>query len=117
MTKVEDYAGTWYDNFEELEKEKPSLAKELLDQFDRGKWQENQLLVCESIEDYAYYELTDGWYANKHFNQENYNGAPNPLSFINLKALGLQLTRMWDEGFYYLSKNNLVAENSWGCWD
>ena len=86
MQVCEDYAGVWYDNFAELEKDNPSLAKELLEAFDNGKWQKTQLFVYESLEDYAYYELTDGWYADKHLDQKDYNGAPNPIDFIDLKG-------------------------------
>ena len=64
MQVCEDYAGVWYDNFTELKKDNPSLAEELVEEFGDGQWQENQLFVYESLEDYAYYELTEGWYAD-----------------------------------------------------
>lgn len=115
MQVCEDYAGVWYDNFTELEKENPSLAKELLEAFDNGEWQKTQLFVYESLEDYAYYELTDGWYAALGMTgRTDYHGAPDPLDFIDLKALGLQLSRTWDESCHYLTKNNWVVETDEG---
>ena len=34
-----------FKNFNELKKDNPSLAKELLEMFDGGEWQENELYV------------------------------------------------------------------------
>ena len=103
-----------FKNFNELKKDNPSLAKELLEMFDGGEWQENELYVYESLADYAHYELTEGWYADKHLGQKDYNGAPNPIDFIDLKALGLQLSRTWDESIHYLTKENWVVETGYG---
>ena len=114
MQVCEEYASIWYDNFDELKQYNPSLAKELLEQFDNGEWQKNQLFVYESLEDYAYYELTEGWYADKHLDQKDYNGAPNPIDFIDLKALGLQLSRTWDESMHYLTRDNWIVETNYG---
>lgn len=114
MQRCEDYARSWYDNFDDLQANDPSLSKELLEMFDDGEWKNDQLFVYESLEDYAYYELTEGWYADKHLDQKDYNGAPNPMDFIDLKALGLQLSRTWDESCHYLTKDNWVVETSYG---
>lgn len=114
MQVCEDYAGVWYDNFDELKQYNPSLAKELLEQFDNGEWQKNQLFVYESLEDFAYYELTEGWYANLGLDKAAYNGAPNPLDFIDLKALGNALSRSWDESCYYVSTNGEIVETDYG---
>lgn len=114
MQVCEDYAGVWYDNFDELKQYNPSLAKELLEQFDNGEWQKNQLFVYESLEDFAYYELTEGWYANLGLDKAAYNGAPNPLDFIDLKALGNALSRSWDESCHYVSTNGEIVETDYG---
>ena len=53
MQRCEDYAGSWYDNFDDLQANDPSLAKELLEMFDDGEWKNDQLFVYESLEDYA----------------------------------------------------------------
>ena len=117
MQKMEEYASTWYDDLNDLKQDNPSLAEELVEEFGDGEWQENQLFVYESLEDYAYYELTDGWYAALGMTgRTDYHGAPDPLVFIDLKALGLQLSRTWDESCHYLTKNNWVVETDEG-WD
>ena len=73
MQKMEEYASTWYDDLNDLKQDNPSLAEELVEEFGDGEWQENQLFVYEGLEDYAYYELTEGWYADKHLDQKDYN--------------------------------------------
>ena len=114
MQKMEEYASTWYDDLNDLKQDNPSLAEELVEEFGDGEWQENQLFVYERLEDYAYYELTEGWYADKHLDQKDYNGAPNPIDFIDLKALGLQLSRTWDESMHYLTRDNWIVETNYG---
>lgn len=114
MQKMEEYASTWYDDSNDLKQDNPSLAEELVEEFGDGEWQENQLFVYESLEDYAYYELTEGWYANLGLDKADYNGAPNPLDFIDLKALGNALSRSWDESCHYVSTNGEIVETDYG---
>lgn len=114
MQVLEECASTWYDNLGELRTAHPDLAQELLEEFGNGEWEEEQLYVYESLEDYAYYELTEGWYADKHLDQNDYNGAPDPLDFIDLKALGLQLSHTWDESICYRTENDWVVETDCG---
>lgn len=115
MDICEEYDGVWYDNFDELQKDKPALAKELLDNIDQGAWQDDQLYVYATVEDYAYYELTEGWYASLNMNaQIDYHGAPDPLDFIDLKALGKRLAGTWDDSCYYKSSKGEVVSTGYG---
>mgnify|MGYP005791326477 FL=1 len=114
MQVCEDYAGVWYDNFDELKQYNPSLAKELLEQFDNGEWQKNQLFVYESVEDFAYYELTEGWYIDNHLDKQDYNGAPNPIDYIDLEALGEALVESGDESCIYRTEGDQVVTTDWG---
>ena len=103
-----------FKNFNELEKDNPSLAKELLEMFDEGEWQENELYVYESLADYAYYELTEGWYIDNHLDKQDYNGAPNPIDYIDLEALGEALVENGDESCIYRTEGDQVVTTDWG---
>lgn len=69
-----------FDNLKQLEKSYPKLSTELLQNFDIGDWVNEQLFIYNSIEDFAKYELSEGWYADK-FNDTDYNGAPDPFDY------------------------------------
>lgn len=48
--------------------------------------------VFDSLEDFAIYEVEDGWYSTLELNHD-YHGAPNLLEYINYKALGAALSQ------------------------
>ena len=103
-----------YNSFEELKANKPELAQELLDVFDKGEWQESNLSVYDTLEDYAYYELTEGWYIDNHLDKQDYNGAPNPIDYIDLEALGEALVESGDESCIYRTEGDQVVTTDWG---
>lgn len=103
-----------YNSFEELKADKPELAQELLDVFGKGEWQESNLSVYDTLEDFAYYELTEGWYIDNHFDKQDYNGAPNPIDYIDLEALGEALVESGDESFTYRTEGDKVITTDWG---
>lgn len=90
------YNYTQYENFKELKGCEPELAKAMLEQIDDGDWMEEELIVYPTVEDFATYELTDGWYINSDF-KDDYNGAPNPFDYIDMEAFGKALISNWDE--------------------
>ena len=94
---------TGYDDFKDLKKDEPELAKELLEERDNDNWQNNPIYKFECVEDFAYYELTDGWYANTITAAQDFNGAPNPLDYVDLTKLGNALVNTWDESIYFLA--------------
>ena len=114
MQILEECASTWYDDFNELQKDNPSLGRELKEEFGNGEWQKYQLFVYESLEDYAYYQLTEGWYLDLNLDKRDYHGAPDPLDFIDLKALGQALSEGLDESCCYLANSGAVVESSEG---
>lgn len=66
-----DYVSTFYDNFDALlegdHQTATLLLKELgLDESDIGTkpWMDDALTVYPDVEEYAVYELVDGWYMN-----------------------------------------------------
>ena len=95
-----------YNNFKELEKKNKKLAAELLYIFDSGDWMEEEIILFNSKKDFALYELQDGWYFDSF--KKDYNGAPNPIDFINLTQLGNALINSWDERNHYLTNNNKI---------
>ena len=116
MEKYENFAGTIYDDFAEFAKYEPALAKELLKTVDRGPWQADSVYVYDSLQDFAFYELTEGWSSNSLdcSSDGKYNGAPDPLDHIDLKSLGIALAQRWDESCYYRSADDHVISTSWG---
>lgn len=107
-----EYKGKTYNNLYELKARLPKLAQELLEVFGEGDWVDNEIEVYPTIKDFAKYELTDGWYVNFRF--ANYNGAPDPFEFIDVKAFGNELVKTMDKGTYYLLKHKKVVVTSWG---
>ena len=88
-----------YDNLEELKQENKELVERLLKEFDEGDWSDNQLYVYPSLEDFAKYEVEDGWYSNSI--KEDYNGAPDLLDYVDFESLGNALKDSWDDSCYY----------------
>lgn len=107
---------TEYENFKELLKNEKELANELWQKFDSGEWQKETLYVYDTKEDFAKYELTNGWYFSLGLNLDSmdYHGAPNLLDYINLTELGDDLTNNWDESCYFLSKTGKIVLTNYG---
>lgn len=108
MITCDTTTGTVYNDFDEFKERQPQLAAELLETFGKGEWQDNALYVYDDVEDFADYELTEGWYANSFSNQD-YNGAPDPLDFIDLRALGAELVSTWDESCHYQANGGKIV--------
>lgn len=79
-----------YKNYNELLDENNSLASELLNDKGKGKWQVEEIYSHSDIQTFAEYELTEGWYIDLKIDRD-FNGAPNPLDFIDLEELGMPL--------------------------
>lgn len=91
-----DYEYKSYANFEELKNEEPELAEKLLEEVDESEWMEDSLCVYPDIEEFAKYELSEGWYIDHNFDGD-YNGAPNPFDYIDMEAFGEALESSWDD--------------------
>ena len=101
-----------FNNFKKLMEYDSELAQDLLKEKGKGKWQEEEIYYHVTIEDYAEHELYDGWYAGTF--RDDYNGAPDPLDFINLKEFGESLADIWDETAYWQADDNRVLETPYG---
>lgn len=115
-----NYEYTDYDNFDELmdcdSQTANLLLKELdLDESDIGKetWMNEQLMVHPTVEEYAIYELIDGWYQNHNLGG-SFDGAPNPIEYIDLDALGRDLIDTGDSSVCLLLPNGKVVTTSYG---
>lgn len=66
--------------------------------------------VFDSFEDYAIYEVDDGWYSGCVDLNVDYHGAPNLSYYIDYQALGTALSQTWDESrCAVLSDGRVVA--------
>jgi len=111
MKIMSDYY-TGYDDFKDLKKDEPELAKELLEKRTKGNWQNYPIYKFECVEDFAYYELTEGWYAD--IMPQDFNNAPNPLDYIDLTKLGNALVSVKDDSIYFLASDGEVLETEYG---
>lgn len=102
-----------FDNLKQLEKSYPKLSTELLQNFDMGDWVNEQLFIYNNIEDFAKYELHEGWYADK-YHATDYNGAPDPLNYINMTEFGNALKEYWDNSLYFESKTGKIIATNYG---
>ena len=101
-----------FNNFKELMEYDSELAQELLKENGKGRWQEEEIYYHATIEDYAEYELYDGWYADIF--KDDYNSAPDPLDFINLKEFGNALANSWDYSINYKTSHGEVLQTPYG---
>lgn len=115
-----NYKYTDYDNFDELmdcdSQTANLLLKELdLDESDIGKetWMNEQLMVYPNVEEYAIYELIDGWYQNHNLGG-SFDGAPNPIEYIDLTDFGGDLIADGDASIVCLLQNGKVITTSFG---
>ena len=102
-----------YKNFKELSEEKENLSQELLQSVGEGDWQEREIIYFNELEDYAYFELTEGWYAEAKLDSD-WKGAPDLLSFIDTYRLGRSLSQLWDTSAYFLSESEEVLTSPYG---
>lgn len=110
-----DYQEEILDNYQELAAKHPKAAAEVLDKFGEGKWQEYALCWYPSEEDFAMYEMIDGWYSSTDLGQfSDFRGAPNPLNFIDYKALGKALVETWDENCNFETDDGEIVTTGWG---
>lgn len=106
------YYGQDFDNYQDFAESYPDVAASLLEEVGEGAWQDEQIFVYDSIEDFAEYELTEGWYADLNLDRD-FRGAPNPLDYIDLKALGDALLESGDSSVQW-TDGNVVVTTSYG---
>ena len=100
-------------SYTELFERDEELAKELIEKVGSGEWQEGEIYYYENEEEYADYELTEGWYADLRLDRD-YNFAPNPLDYIDLSGLGNALVRNWDDSCNFRASTGEILTTSCG---
>ena len=115
-----NYKYTDYDNFDELmdcdSQTANLLLKELdLDESDIGKepWMDELIIVYPNVEEFAVYELIDGWYQNHNLGG-NFGDAPNPIEYIDLDSFGDDLIDTGDSSITRLLPNGKVVTTNYG---
>ena len=124
-----DYKEEILDNYQELAAKHPKAAAELLDKFGKGKWQEYALCWYPSEEEFAKFEVEEGWYRDVDLSSveltqsSDFVKTPNLLDFINLpdlknfinfKSFGKALMEAWDDPDKYETKSGEIVTSSWG---
>ena len=102
-----------FENFEELKKYRPELAKELSDNLYGGAWQNEELHVFDTLAEFAEYEVNEGWYSELNIDRD-WNGAPNLLDYINFEKLGEALENDWDSALYFRSQSGCIVRSNEG---
>lgn len=100
---------TMYENFNELKEDYEKLAKKLLSEVGKGDWMDEELYLYPSLSEYAEYELTEGWYIDCGFDRMDFNGAPNPIDYIDLEAFGEALSNRWDDSCYWTDGEYVIS--------
>lgn len=103
---------TEYENFDELKDNNPELADRLLNMVGQGDWQNYQLFCYEDSNEYAQYEVCEGWYADLGLdNFSEFNGAPNLYDYIDFDSLGEDLLNSADESEFVEIDDHVITSN------
>lgn len=92
-----------YENIEELKDINENLAEQLTCVFDENTLKESEIFIYPSLEDFAKYEVEDGFYIE--IIDTDYDEAYDLLECINYQALGEKLKEKWDESSHYYDEN------------
>lgn len=91
-------------------KQVQEIKKHFLLSNDLKTVENSEICVYPTIEDFAIYEVLDGWYQLRDFVDKGLNGEPDPTDFINYKELGYALAQSWDESEYLLLDDGKVIQ-------
>lgn len=87
-----------YVDFEDFRRQRPRLAKQLVDIVGEDYWMEDYIFVYESVAEYAKYEVTEGWYYNILGGfEDRLSGLANILNYVNFSRFGDDLVKTLDE--------------------
>ena len=103
-----------YRNFEDFKDAHHTLAEELLNEVSEGEQQNEELCWYSTLADFARYELEEGVYSSCGLYEQNFHGYPNPMDFIDLTALGEDISDDWDGSCYHRLSDDSVVSTSYG---
>ena len=84
------------------------IPADIIDELDLNTNNIEYCTVFDSLEDFAIYEVEDGWYSTLELNHD-YHGAPNLSYYIDYQALGTALSQTWDESRYAVLSDGRVV--------
>lgn len=88
-----------YEDIEELKEINENLAEQITYVFDEKRLKETEIFVYPSLEDFAKYEVEDGFYIE--IIDKDYDEAYDLLECINYVALGEKLKQKWNKDSHY----------------
>lgn len=90
-----------FKNLDELKQKHYGVATRLLEcaSDPEGDWTTEDIYLYNSPEDFARYEVEDGWYSTSVVT--DYRGAPSLYDHIDYRSLGEALIGSWDESINY----------------
>ncbi|EHS7170778.1 hypothetical protein KWC93_001703 [Staphylococcus pseudintermedius] len=96
----------YYNSILELKEELNEEMQKEIDNFDLNN--ETPITLFIDKQEFAEYELSDGWYYDLF--KSDYNGAPNPLDFIDYDEFSDALINSWDDNMHILLSNNNILK-------
>lgn len=90
-----------FKNLNELKQAHYGVATRLLEYVSdpEGDWTTEDIYLYKSPEDFAKYEVEDGWYSTSI--TPDYHGAPSLYDHIDYASLANALINSWDESINY----------------
>ena len=107
-----------YEHFKsliELQRKYPNTTKRLLEYVSdpEGDWTTEDIYLYNSPEDFAKYEVEDGWYSTAL--TPDYNDAPSLYDHIDYASLANALINSWDESINYHDElTDFILTTSYG---
>lgn len=109
--------GLIFDNFKAFAEERPEQAKELLNHVEKDDWMDDKIYFYAFPEDYANYQVCEGWYAailNCDLSVANYNSAPSLYDYIDFEELGKKLAFTADPTCVFSTSKDEIIETCTG---
>lgn len=102
---MSDYSSRTYD-IDEI----PADIKQKIEQkIELDTYNFEYCTVFDSLEDYAIYEVDEGWYSGCVDLNVDYRDAPNLSYYIDCQALGTALSQTWDESRHAVLSDGRVV--------
>lgn len=100
-------------NFEEMKSKYPELSESLLQSVGEGEWQNKELFVYYSFEDFAKYDIYNGYFSHlqnvcAHYDAGMDQRPINPFSYIDLGRFGKAIFERMNKSYVWTDGNRIV---------
>jgi hypothetical protein len=99
-------------NFEEMKSKYPELSESLLQSVGEGEWQNRELYVYYSFEDFAKYDIYNGWFSSLQVVCARYDSVSqnpmNPFNYIDLRRFGKAVFERIHKSYVWTDGNRIV---------